>query len=29
MGWRDLYLAHGFEIDRVASKRTIVRRRCR
>jgi GNAT superfamily N-acetyltransferase len=28
MGWRELYLAHGFEIVRVASKRAIVRRAC-
>jgi GNAT superfamily N-acetyltransferase len=29
MGWRGLYLSHGFEVARVASKRSIMRRRCR
>jgi GNAT superfamily N-acetyltransferase len=29
MGWRKLYLTHGFEVVRVANKRAIVRRRCR
>ena len=28
MGWRELYLAHGFEVVRVANKRAIVRRSC-
>jgi GNAT superfamily N-acetyltransferase len=28
MGWRDLYLAHGFDIVRVVNKRSIVRRGC-
>jgi GNAT superfamily N-acetyltransferase len=28
MGWRELYLAHGFEVVRVANKRAIMRRRC-
>jgi GNAT superfamily N-acetyltransferase len=28
MGWRDLYLAHGFDVVRVANKRAIVRRPC-
>ena len=28
MGWRELYLRHGFEIVRAANTRAIVRRRC-
>jgi len=28
MGWRDLYAAHGFELVRAASKRSIMQRRC-
>jgi GNAT superfamily N-acetyltransferase len=28
MGWHDFYLAHGFEVVRVANKRAIVRRCC-
>lgn len=28
MGWRDFYLARGFEVLRVANKRAIVRHRC-
>jgi GNAT superfamily N-acetyltransferase len=29
MGWRELYLSHGFAIVRTASKRSIMQRRCR
>jgi GNAT superfamily N-acetyltransferase len=29
MGWRDLYLEHGFDVVRPANKRSIMRRACR
>jgi GNAT superfamily N-acetyltransferase len=29
MGWSERYLAHGFEVVRIAGKRSIMQRRCR